>query len=175
MMLHPENCQFRGPDSEGDVSEQFCITLREKRAATPFRLPSLVCTAFLAPTPTGVAGPVPTAIVAVSADGSSIALNVAVSFAHLLALALCRTIVAFSFKLPKFPTIVFEFALVAPDVAIDSAAVTTTTIVIVAAVITASPIPVMVMATVIGASPVAAAMRSPVMVLRHHRAGTGQC
>src|SRR5205814_2217668 len=83
------------------------------------------------------------------------------------------TIVAFAFKLAKFPTIVFQFAFVAPDVTVDVATLTTATILIVADVVTALPVPVIVMATIIGASPVAAAMRSPVTVLFHHGPSTG--
>src|SRR5438477_7944221 len=138
-------------------------------------LPSLICTDSLAPAETGVAHPVPTAIVVVSAGHLPIALDVAVSFTHFLALTLCCTMVAFAFKLAKLPTIMFQFALVTTDVTVDAATITTATIFIVANVITAPPIPVTVMASIIGASPAARAMRSPVMVLRHHRTGTGQC
>src|SRR5262249_52747235 len=77
--------------------------------------------------------------------------------------------------LAEYPTIVFELAFIVSDVAIDSAAITTATVPIVTAVVTAPPVPVMVMATMVGVSPVADAMRSPTMVLRHHRAGTGKC
>src|SRR5689334_13152589 len=98
-----------------------------------------------------------------------------VPIAHPFALALGRTIVVIPLVLMESPTIAFQLPLVASNIAIDIATITTATIVIVADVVTAPPVPVIVMTSIIGASPIAAAMRTPVMVSRHHCAGTGQC
>src|SRR5690349_11951310 len=113
--------------------------------------------------------------VAVSLGRLLVVPGVAISIAHPFTLALCRTIVVIRFVLMESPTIALQLPLVASDIAIDIATITTATIVIVADIVTAPPVPAMIVSTIIGASPIAAAMRTPVMVSRHHCPGTGQC